>query len=66
MGMHTVLLCDVKGLERLVKESRRGFRSNLSAFYDGSTMSEKAARTKAILASMPSDIDKIRNKDRAQ
>lgn len=66
MGMHTILVCDVKGLDRLARESKRKYAANISAFFDGANVESKADAGRTALENMAREIDKIRNKERAQ
>jgi len=60
MGMHTVLVCDVEGLEKLIASSKRSHQSNISIFADGYSHQNRIDSTNRLLASMPAEIDKIR------
>ena len=62
MGMHTVLLCDVKGLERLLRTSKRSAGSNVWVHFDGASAKDKAENTRYLISKIGQEIEGIKRR----
>ena len=62
MGMHTILICDVGALERLLRTSKRRVGSNIWVHFDGVSAKDKAENTRNLISKMGQEVEGIKRR----